>query len=484
MKFHNSDTGNSLTKYTLGFQIVFSFVGIAFTVFLLYHLFDNYELHKIQLRLEHSDTSEQTDNHEGSEPETQGSLAPNVSLECLAQTNTPEGLDPVPQEGSACTVTQGCSPQTDSTITKESSTQTDTQEPSSKKLKEKYLEGNLYIYSTVVFSYVFVAYVILLDSFAVNKRIQVDDEIFHSTFGNQLSDQAFQEEFSIAIIILCQDLLISFAMLIGLCGKHLWKVAKKYCSIKCTNKAPTTSSDYVRVPGNTDGKPTEEKLQTKKSICGKKMLSLKWFHAIFGPVSCTIIHSYHILIGFIHTPQHATSVLILYGIVLFVYLIALRTTYFNLLSLIACYEESNESKLTKCLNCLCCRTWTSKQKEFCIPFVLFLTAIFLALTFAYVSFLFILLPIKNVIDDAGNQFLSINQTALVIFGAAITFGLYRQKKGDTSTVLDYGVKVLDRRYQNGQYHINKEKWQEMSDERKREEVVAVVLDAYIPHMQR
>ena len=50
-------------------------------------------------------------------------------------------------------------------------------------------------------------------------------------------------------------------------------------------------------------------------------------YVLLGPVSCIIVHSFHILVGFIHAPYHATSILVLYSVAFFVYIFAMRSTY-------------------------------------------------------------------------------------------------------------------------------------------------------------
>ena len=62
------------------------------------------------------------------------------------------------------------------------------------------------------------------------------------------------------------------------------------------------------------------------ACCGVK----RWYYVFLGPCSCIVVHSYHILIGFIHTPYHALGILVFYAIVLLVFVLTYKAAYYNL----------------------------------------------------------------------------------------------------------------------------------------------------------
>ncbi len=100
---------------------------------------------------------------------------------------------------------------------------------------------------------------------------------------------------------------------------------------------------------------------------------------------------------------------------------------------------------------------------------LFLISLFVAGMFLFLAYLFILVPINNVIDDAPDRILAINQTILILFGAAITYKVVYSKK---ETLFDFLVKVEDKK------QTNNAEWERKSTSKKREHVASIILDYY------
>ena len=359
--------------------------------------------------------------------------------------------------------------------------------------KAKISSENLSIYTVIVCSFMFVVYVIMLDCFAVNRRIYLDREIFYSTSGkNNFSSNSknFEIEYSIVSVILVQDLIVFIVMIAASCFKS------------CRN------------------------------------CSGKWHHILFGPCCCLAIHSYHILIGFIHTPHHATSILVLYGVLILIYVVTVKIVYYNMFKVIAkcCkknYESENDNQHIKkktpkpdvkettekkgpnepeiirrdpdtdsggtsgeidvisveagnSSQNSALGTSTTSQVKFCqhkldgrhgcVLFSLFAVSIILTLFFAYMCFQFVFVPINNAIDDAPDRFLSINQTVIIIFGAAITFKLYQSKKD--KTYFDYLVEAQDKQFKDNT-EISEDMWKMMSHKDKQKEMASVVLRALL-----
>ena len=313
---------------------------------------------------------------------------------------------------------------------------------------------NMYILILIVCSVTFVVYVLALDIAAVaNRHTKVIEKIFFNpvppgfmdaNYGNV--SELFQIEYSIPLIMLFYDFVILFSMVVGL-------------------------------------------------LCIRCGLKKKWYHVGIGPVACIVVHSYHIVVGFLHSPYHASGILIFYAIVALVYFITMRAAYYNLFHLyvsskhnkvIACTDvckllfivfgillfspivlflicvlkykklasclrgcctsecckykrkkRDNPVKRNKCLLCGCC---VCDQDEFCSEFkfpypivmtILSLLSVFIAAVMVFVVYLFILVPISLAIDNAPNRLFGINQTLLVFIGAAITYKLYRSKKTRT-----------------------------------------------------
>lgn len=281
---------------------------------------------------------------------------------------------------------------------------------------------NMNIVIVVVCAYTFVIYVFVLDCLAVGYRNERVKEIIYfdpkepSTLGVE-----FQMEYSVPILMLIYDILILFIFTFAGC-------------------------------------------------LGRFGLRIKWYYLLLAPLACIVTHSYHILISFIHTPHHATSILIFYGIVVIVFIVTLRTAYHTLHKLVkwletcfgkkptrrvkqlktffdTCCQGKCAKKCRPCCHSCCSLEWRRCGTEHrwphpCVLSVLCLISFLLAGFMVYIIILFILIPINNAIDDAPDRLLSINQTALIFFGAAITYKLYRDRKHET--VLDYFVKAQDK----------------------------------------
>ena len=75
----------------------------------------------------------------------------------------------------------------------------------------------------------------------------------------------------------------------------------------------------------------------------------KLVYCLIAPLSCISSHSYHIIFAFIHDPYHATSILLLYAIILFVHIQGFQKVFHY----IKMWNEHN----IHCIDvCPCCRS--------------------------------------------------------------------------------------------------------------------------------
>ena len=300
---------------------------------------------------------------------------------------------------------------------------------------------NLWIMSMALTSFAFVIYVFVLDSIAVGyRRHLVEEEIFYNpTPGKDTSRTAIDEasndikdketrrnfllrlqiEYAIPITILCYDL----AVLLFLVGYIV--------IIRCMPWAP------------------------------------KWHYILLGPLSCIAIHSYHIILGFIHNPEHAASIAVFYGIVVILFIVTLRVVYVTSFSLIyqcqriqaaeinylSKYDE--EPKYNRCIKICwewnCCFEWLKKRKcSGCLPYrwphtlvllILSIVSVFIAGFTVYVVTLYIINPVNMAIEGARNSLISINQTVLLFLGAAVTYKIVKDEK---STIISLLVKAMNK----------------------------------------
>ena len=184
---------------------------------------------------------------------------------------------------------------------------------------------NMHILMLIICSVAFVVYVLVLDSIALSYRHEkVTEKIFFIpekrkdvNYGEAM--EFFNLQYGVPILMLCYDLVI-FAGI-------------------------TAFLVYRR--------------------CG--MIALKWYHVIVAPMACIVVHSYHILVAFIQTPEHATSILIFYAILVLVFYITLKAAYHNLFQ---CYfsvcwkrNTSNSSRWMRCWTLECCATRLQRPQE-------------------------------------------------------------------------------------------------------------------------
>ena len=286
---------------------------------------------------------------------------------------------------------------------------------------------NMHIVILVVCSVTFVVYVLGLDIAAVrNRHVQVTEPIFlnplapgfNSTIYGSV-EILFTLEYAIPILMLVYDFFIFCAMVTGL-------------------------------------------------VCVRCGLKKKWYHVGIAPVACVVVHSYHIVVGFLHSPHHASGALIFYAIVIFVYFVSMRAAYYNLFHLYVKFNKTDCCKyfliyicmvlspnivlnllilhrlkcldVTSCLRSCCTSKYCSKRipccSEYKLPHPIILTilsllSVLMSAVMVFVVILFILVPINLALENAPNRLFGINQTILVFIGAAITYKLYRNQKSKT-----------------------------------------------------
>ena len=369
---------------------------------------------------------------------------------------------------------------------------------------------NMRIVITVICSYLFLLYVIILDCVAIASRTMVDKEIFHSPSRKLDESEPLRLEFGIPILLFVEDFIVSSTIVV---------------------------IGFIK-------------------ICRCKKLS--WYFVLFGPAMCIVIHSYHILIGFIHSPHHASSVLVFYGLMVIFFIITLKTFYYTFSHWCAVIYKNNPEKsqdqksdqpkdnsppstpvpspqaIATSLELqsespesqqpivtvqseetgkntpthpqdfaaqhkndesqepihhqlakkffICCGCILKCQHQ-CKLSVLIAIAVILALLFVFLVYLFVLVPINNAIDDAPSRIVSINQTLGVIIGIFIAFKIFDRKT--YKSFLDYLVKARTSQLESDQVKDIQEnekealtEWKKKSNDSKREDVARIILKYY------
>ena len=298
--------------------------------------------------------------------------------------------------------------------------------------------NNLWIISLAFASYAFVMYVIVLDSIAVGFRYtHVKKEIYydpksHTDFHNKVKQvttnnadnssvndlfQKLQIEYSIPTVMLVYDTIVILLLAFFPC----FFIGKHRCNCPLFNK---------------------------------------WHYILLGPISCIAIHSYHIILGFIHNPEHAASIAVFYGIVVILFIVTIRIVYTASYTFLYRYcehdisawnehykselgeEENSKTCRTKCFSCCCCIY--SRRCKGPHPYVWLILALISSLSagfIVYVVVIYVINPVNEAIEGAPGSLVSINQTVLLFVGAAVAYRVFRD---DESTVLALLVKAMNK----------------------------------------
>ena len=182
------------------------------------------------------------------------------------------------------------------------------------------------------------------------------------------------------------------------------------------------------------------------SLSYKKYMLL---YCLISPFSCLASHGYHIVFAFIHDPYHATSILLLYAIIVFVHIQGFQKLFFFIHSLDAWNKNLNNNYYESSIYvfCVCmlfrkCVKCCFKNIGICTTAIILyvIEFLFLSLSIGLSLALVILLPISNAIDDAPNRLYVIYQASVTFFAALIAFQLlFRQNK----SILGVFIKALN-----------------------------------------
>ena len=125
-------------------------------------------------------------------------------------------------------------------------------------------------------------------------------------------------------------------------------------------------------------------------------------YSIVFPLSCVANHLNYIIIAFIHDLPHATSVAIVYGVVLLF--------FYGLLKQVSYLRGA-------------CKSAATTPKLVCLLIGKLILILFLSGYIAFSILLYFFLPIDDELDNAANHFISIYQTVFLFLTAMATYFL-------------------------------------------------------------
>ena len=254
------------------------------------------------------------------------------------------------------------------------------------------------VLSVLIASFTFCLYVFALDIVAMHHAVNTVDGYIKQYYNDKTGNTNFTLEYLTVFFISAADAIVLVLMFISfvVCG-----------CISCIRE-------------RVDEKP----------VPNKDFWSF-YVYLPLGPVMCIVIHGHHILIGFIHAPYHAGSVLIFYGIVI--------------LGFVFFYKAFHSTLAYYCCNRYTPQSDNDEEKDCCYICLFFLysaiSIIFCGLLVFIVTF-FVLVPIDNAIDDAPSQLFSIERTVVVLLAVTVTYKIYSRK---SHSLLTYILKAKDKR---------------------------------------
>ena len=175
--------------------------------------------------------------------------------------------------------------------------------------------------------------------------------------------------------------------------------------------------------------------------CHRLNCDFKWsdlLYTIIAPLACLATHSYHIIFAFIDNPYHATSVLLMYIMTLFVLVSILHKIY---------YSSSSTSHPRGKKAMIACKT---------ICYVM--APLFLAIPIGLTIAVLLTLPLNNAVDEASNQIYSIYQASVAVIAALVTWKVLVTNTNSSFTVF---TKAADSK---GEKHDTT--WNDMTEKEK------------------
>ncbi len=307
------------------------------------------------------------------------------------------------------------------------------------------MRSNLYIITST--SIMFSVYAIMMSIIACSKGKDDVHKEFKKWFNT--NETYFKDLFHLSTAILIEDILYSSVIFIGVVTSIVINIA-----IRRAND----SNDYGCIA---------------KCICivnkCKDIESFHWeLHVFFLllPITTVAVHGNHILIGFIHTPYHATGIGTLYGIVIVTCIAILKIIHHLLYQCVSRMRMAQNNYTSVDEDQSKCNIVTEY-------FVLLLVSVgviaWILLFSVFIIALYFLLPINIAIDEAPNRLSTIYQGSVLVFAGFVTYWIViKQNKSPLSSFIR--AKDKDKK--------GKGEWKKKTYQEKEEEVANIILKHY------
>ena len=257
---------------------------------------------------------------------------------------------------------------------------------------------------------------------------EVKEYYYHSSF-------AFRCFYAIPYLMLIFDTLSPLLFIVFPGGVVVVSYCWRNCSCRCKCAVATPQDDSLMEEenGGNEEQQLEGEVQVQVVPTCTATVKINWsilLYTLLSPLSCIATHAYHIIIAFIDNAYHASSVLLLFIIVLFIHVVVFQKIYYYVC------KWRNSKKHSDCCKNFC---WTILMMFCFLVGVLTLAAI-IGLS---VSIL-ILIPIDNAIDNAPTNIYVIYQGSVAVIAALVTFQVFFR---ETNSVAEVFIKARDKMIQ-------------------------------------
>lgn len=228
-------------------------------------------------------------------------------------------------------------------------------------------------------------------------------------------------------------------------------------------QGPTSNEELTAVDVRSKGTATLSMNDETDKTDSTMTVTVNWsilLYSLLSPLSCIATHAYHVIIAFIDNAYHASSILLLYIIVLFVHVVVFQKIYYYV-----CKWRNSK----KCSNC--CKNFCWTMLILCCYLVSIITlAVIIGLTVS----LLILLPINNAIDNAPTNIYIIYQGSVAVIAALVTFQVFFR---ETNSVAEVFIKARDKMLHGTQSDSkDDDEWENMSEKEKELNLAKAVLE--------
>ena len=290
--------------------------------------------------------------------------------------------------------------------------------------------GEAKILIILTISVLFNACTLITDSYALKEYHKLAPEVKEYYYHDSCEFRCF---YIIPYLMLFFDILSLLFIVIPV-SVLVFSYGKSSCICVCaaavTNTAKSCCQTRDRLVEEEDGRQ-EGQEHVEVHITQANVNWSILLYTLLSPFSCIATHAYHVIIAFIDNAYHASSVLLLFIIVLFIHVVVFLKIYYYVC------KWRNSKKHSDCCKNFC---WTMFILCCYLAGVLTL-AVIIGLT---VSML-ILLPINNAINNAPNNIYIIYQGSVAVIAALVTFQVFFR---ETNSVAEVFIKARDRMIQD------------------------------------